>query len=258
MTFSLKINEPLVSVVIAVYNGGDYLQEAFDSIKQQTYDNIEVIIVNDASTDGTYRNINIFEREYDKSIRIITHYTNKGVATSRNEAIDMAKGKYIAIQDADDVSLPSRLEKQVNFLESSDCFCVGSHAFEIDKIGEIRRERIYPPSTNEEIIDIIMSMDTFYLNPIIDPSTMFSKEVFLELGGYNVDPKFRFVQDYDLWARAIVKDKKIANLQEKLVYYRANPSGVTIKNKKIMIKQHMSVWHRLINSLQGLNEKNSS
>ena len=258
MTFSSIINVPLVSVVIAAYNGGDYLLEAFDSIKKQTYDNIEIIIVNDASTDNTFYNINMFDKKFDKSIRIITHYTNKGVATSRNEAIDMAEGKYIAIQDADDVSLSTRIEKQVNFLESSDCFCVGSHAFEIDKVGEIRRERIYPPATHEEIIDIIMSMDTFYLNPIIDPSTMFSKEVFWELGGYNVDPEFRFVQDYDLWAKAIINDKKIANLQEKLIYYRTNPKGVTIKNKKIMIKQHMTVWHKLINSLQGLREKNSS
>ena len=182
-----------------------------------------------------------------KNIRIIDNKDNKGIPIRRNEAIKIAKGKYIAIHDADDISLPHRFKKQVEFLEkNNDVFCLGGHAIEIDENGEKRGERTYPPCSSQESIDIITSRETFYLNPIIDPSTMFRRDIFLELGGYSLDKSIYLVPDYDLWLRSFLNGEKICNLQDFIIKYRKHSESRTGEKKKEMNKAHMIVWRNFI------------
>src|SRR6187397_2012165 len=107
------MSEPLVTVLMSVYNAEKYLREAIDSILNQTYRNFEFIIINDASTDGSEAIINSYK---DERIRLISNSQNLRLTASLNKGIDLAKGKYIARMDADDASLPERLQKQVTFM----------------------------------------------------------------------------------------------------------------------------------------------
>ena len=109
-------NDPKISVVMAVYNGEKYLREAIDSILNQTFKDFEFIIVNDGSTDRTRE---ILESFIDPRI-VLIHQEHMGLTKSLNRGIALAKGKYIARQDADDISMAERLEKQFNFLESHE------------------------------------------------------------------------------------------------------------------------------------------
>lgn len=127
--------KPLISVIMPVYNAEKFVFEAIKSIVDQTYTNWELIIINDGSSDSS---INIIKEFDDKRIRIYENELNKGIAFSRNRAIDLANGKYIAIMDNDDISLPNRFEDQVNYLENHNEIDVLSGACEvIDSNGEL-------------------------------------------------------------------------------------------------------------------------
>ena len=114
----MNTNPPLVSVILPVYNGQDHLTECVNSILTQSFSNFEFIIVDDASTDNTLQILQDFAKINDR-INIVTHSNNQRQTAAANSACNIAKGKYIARIDADDLALPNRLEKQVNFLENN-------------------------------------------------------------------------------------------------------------------------------------------
>lgn len=124
----VKSKCPQISVIMSVYNGEKYLREAIDSILNQTFTHFEFIIVNDGSTD---KSLNII-KSYNGSRIILVQQENKGLAAALNEGIKIAKGKYIAMMDADDISLPTRLEKQIQFMEAHpEYVAIGSWANKI-------------------------------------------------------------------------------------------------------------------------------
>jgi len=128
------VSEPLVSVNMVVFNGERFIGEAIQSILDQTYTHFELVIMDDGSTDNTNIIVNSFS---DPRIQFITSEKNNGIVHARNTALDISKGDYIAILDADDISLPARLEVEVSFLESNPEFgLVGGRAELIDENGE--------------------------------------------------------------------------------------------------------------------------
>lgn len=133
---------PLISVVMAVYNGADYLVPAIDSILQQTYSHFEFIIINDGSTDDTTKILQHYE-QLDERIKVYAQ-ANQGLPISLNRGIRLARGKYIARMDADDISLPERFAKQVEFMESHPE--VGVCGTQIKMIGENSYVDAYPSS----------------------------------------------------------------------------------------------------------------
>ena len=232
--------QPLVSVVTTVYNCEKFIKESIDSIISQSFRDFELILVNDGSTDGT-RDICISYTS-DKRVIFIDNDNNKKIPTRRNQGISYAKGRYIAIHDGDDVSLPFRLEKQVNLLEGSkSVFCVGSHAIQIDPEGNETHIMDYPPETHEQIVHDTVDKT---INPMIDPTTMFNRRIFNFLGGYTLDRRFWLVPDFNLWIRALKLGFKFANIQEPLIKYRHNPSGNTLKYKREMIFQFAILWRK--------------
>ncbi|MFC5711771.1 glycosyltransferase family 2 protein [Thalassorhabdus alkalitolerans] len=219
----------LISVVMAVYNEETYVAEAVSSILNQTYKNFEFIIVNDGSTDNTK---SILEQYKDSRIKILELPKNIGVANARNIGVKNAIGDWIAVQDADDVSLPNRLEECASFIKehprisavSSLIECIpGSSPLTAEKIEF--EENIYNRfDTGEKVKDAL-----YYGCPICHGSAIFSKAVFEKVGGYNLS--YKIGHDYDLWIQ-LSKILPIEKLPKKLYQFRFNENSVSRSDVK--------------------------
>jgi len=208
------------------------------SVFDQTYQDYEVILVNDASSDDS---IKILSRYAERpNVILLENKYNEGVAYSRNRAILAASGEYIAIHDADDSSLSYRFEKQVKILDNRKEIAVtGGHAIRIGTSGQFLGCMSYPPPDTPKALYVIRQHK---LNPIIDPSSMFRRQAFLDIGGYSMDSLLRTVQDFDLWCRLLVTGHQLYNFQEPLIKYRINPSGVTRLKEKEQKVATDEVW----------------
>ncbi len=214
------MSEPLVTVLMPVYNGGEYLSQAIDSILNQSYKNIEFLIINDGSTDNSLETINAYK---DNRIRLINNEGNKGLVYSLNMGIQEAKGEYIARMDADDISLSERLQKQIEFLKSYPE--IGICGTSIKVFGEGRGEVVFTyPKTHEECRVRLLSNTCF-----AHPTVVFRKSE-IERNGIKYKAEFFPAEDFELWA-VNTEGVKYANLQEALYEYRVHP--VQISTAKI-------------------------
>jgi glycosyltransferase involved in cell wall biosynthesis len=203
---------------MSVYNGEDYLREAVDSIIYQKYTDFEFIIINDGSKDKSDK---ILETYSDPRIRLY-HQENIGLTRSLNKGLKMAKGRYIARQDADDISLPQRLSHQVKYLdENHDIGLVGTHVAFIDKMG--REINVWKTPANNDQIKKTFRNGTSFCHGAV----MFRKECIQKVGYYR--EKILYAQDYDYWVR-ISEHYKTANL-EKILYKNRRTSGSISRNK---------------------------
>ncbi len=224
-----KINkQPLVSVIMPVYNAGDFLRPAIKSILKQTYKNFELIIIDDASTDNSWAIIKDFKTKNPRKIITIKlkRNLNKGGDACANVGYRKAKGEFVARMDADDISDPKRLEKQVDYLlKNKDIFMVGTQAWVIDKKGEIIGEKKVPQSSGD------IYKNYFVFHPMIHPTIMLRKK---QVERKNLYKTF-YSANNDLFTfLGFLKDKKFVNLPEKLLYYRVhdkNDSFNGIKEK---------------------------
>lgn len=201
-----------------VYNGEKYLHEAIDSILAQSWRDFELIIVNDASTDGTEAII----RGYDDRRLISTkNDRNLGVPGSLNRGLALAKGKFIARMDADDIALPDRLEKQVRYLESRpEIGLLGTAVMRIDETG--KDLGAYAPPADPWAT----RWKALWSNPHIHPTVMVRAEA-LAGQSYREEPKA--AEDYELWSRLIFeRGIRTANLAEPLLRYRQHVGSVTM------------------------------
>lgn len=219
-----------VSVIIAAYNCEDVVGEAIESILNQTYENLELIICDDASTDSTARVLEKYA-QLDKRISILRNFENKKAAYSRNRCIKVAKGSYIAVEDADDWSMPERLEKQMRFLdENNDIDFVGTGEISFDE------KSIWSKVLLKELPDKRDFLKNF---PFSHPSMMFRKEALQAVGGYRVSDETIRGQDADMVMRMYAKGLKGANIQEYLHGYREDKAAFqrrTMKRRLIAAK----------------------
>lgn len=203
--------DPEVTVLMPVYNGETYLQEAIDSILGQTYRDFEFLIIDDASTDKTPEII----RSYDDP-RIRTHRNpeNYGLARSLNTGLHLSKGKYVARMDADDISLPRRLEKQVAFMEARpETGVCGAWL----KMTEDRRNTVLSPPVDHESI----RAGLLFENTVFHPTAIIRKETVLALGEV-YDERYRQAQDLEYWVRLAGRGVRFANIGEVLLKYRVH------------------------------------
>ncbi len=239
------MKDPLVSVVMTVYNCERFIKQSLESIFDQTFQNFELIIYNDASTDKTWQKvlaaITDKNKEFMGLIHLIPGKKNVGCGEGRNRAINRARGKYIAIQDADDVSLPERLEKEVEFLEKENIFCVGSWADRIDEENNYIETLDYPFQQHKDIVKDIVENSH---NSIIDPSSMFNRDIFNKLGRY--DNKWNLIPDFHLWIKAILAGHKIGSIAEKLVLYRKHGGSVMANYEREAIRQHVLLYNSMV------------
>ncbi len=217
----------LFSVVMAVYNGERYLQEAIESILNQSYKDFEFIIVNDGSLDNTAE---ILKGIQDSRVRITHIPENRGAANALNIAIKNASGDWIAIQDADDLSMPTRLEEQAAYVqEHPHLAALGTLRKCMSGNEEIPSKRL----RTEEFGNFLVSSDhmkayRFYINPLCHGSVLFSKKVFEEVGGY--DSSYKICYDYDLWMR-MFEVGPIHKINKKLYQYRIHADSISKKKQ---------------------------
>lgn len=208
---------PKVTVLMAVYNGDRYLREAIESILAQTFQDFEFLIINDGSTDSTKEVLLSYN---DPRIRLVDNGHNLGLTRSLNKGLALAEGRFIARQDADDISEPERLARQVAFLETHpEVALVGTWYKEIDDRGNSIGDRELPCDSTQ------IRWDLLFYCPFVHSSVMFCKSTVLEQIGF-YDEAFIYAQDYDLWSR-IARCLLVANLNECLMKLRLNPSSMT-------------------------------
>lgn len=223
-----------ISVIMPVHNGEKYLKLAMESILNQTFRDFEFIIVNDGSTDNTETIIRSYK---DDRIILLNNKEKIGVSKSLNTAIRISKGDYIARMDADDISLPNRFIKQLEYLESHrEIGIVGSDAYLIDSEGKRTDSYIRPKEP------ILIKWTALFSNPMIHPTIMSRANILKET---KYDEDFKNGQDYELWSRLIFsKNIKFANLKEPLLEYRIHTESVTrtvINENKTPVSLHVSL-----------------
>ncbi len=213
------LSNPKISVIMSVYNGEKYLKEAIESILRQTFSDFEFIIIDDGSTD---KSLNIIEDYNDDRIKVIKNDVNVGLTKNLNRALVIAKGEYVARQDADDISLLCRFEEQIKFYENNpELVLLGTSIYIMDEKGKIIKKRIAPSNPGKFLINV---------NNITHASVMFNKLIVNKLGGYN--ELFKYAQDYDLWLR-ISKYYSIMNLQLPLYCVRIHRNSIgTTKSRE--------------------------
>lgn len=234
---------PLVTVLMTVYNGGKYLKSSVQSVLNQTFRDFEFLIVNDCSTDDS---VKIIESFNDKSVIIHHNEKNIGQTKSLNVGLKLARGKYVARMDADDMAFPLWLEKSVDYIEKHPAYAaVGSAAMVIDGNGKKKEIRRSPISLYEIIFRI------FYAPPINHVSVLLNKELILQNGGYNED--FKITQDYELWSSLIRNGYKLMNIPDILVAYRVHSSSIGFMeaNKKGIEEKSETIF-RNVNALTNL------
>lgn len=198
-----------------VYNGEKFLQEAMESILNQTYEDFEFLIINDASTD---RSEDIIRSYDDPRIRLITNQENIGLTASLNKGLKLARGTYVARMDADDVSLPHRLEKQLSYITEHDNTGMVSSWYDI--INE-RGETISTHRPEFEYEDIYYTL-TFY-NCLGHSTAFYDRELVQRLGGY---PGYRRAQDYALWFK-LSRITRVEIMREVLVRWRKQETNIS-------------------------------
>jgi len=211
---------PKVSILMPVYNAGQYLSRALDSILAQGFRDWELILINDGSTDNSESIITQYD---DERIYYIKNPVNLKLIKTLNKGIDYCGGQYIARMDADDICHPDRLKRQVEFLDSKpECLMCGTSAIVIDgnekKTGKIRN------LTDNDYLQISLMFSPSFIHP----SMMIRSEV-LQHNRY--DEAYKHVEDYDLWCR-IAKQGKIANIDSELFEYRWHDSNVSVVHNK--------------------------
>ena len=212
----------LVSVIIPVFNGEKYIKECVQSLIDQTYGNIEIIIVNVCSTDGTLEELYFFKNR----VQVINNVSNLGQAESINIGIRESKGEYIALCDADDYSRKSRILKQVNKLNSLNVGMVYSSRFIVHK-----------RSTHEDLAVDTSWCKLLTYNSITRSSVLIRKKV-LDLVG-TFDKEISGSDDWDMWVR-ISEKYTIGRVKEPLVYYRVHDDNVSMNRSNPIAHQYLS------------------
>lgn len=234
---------PLVSVVMAVYNGGVYLKEAIESILSQTYTKFEFIIINDGSSDDTAKVIKSFS-EKDQRVIIVNNENNFGLTKSLNKGIKLVRGEFVARMDADDVSLSNRLEEQVNFLKkNTDYVCVGSNVDLINAKGK-KTGTVKLPE---------MAFIPNYLkkrNCFVHGTLMFRSSALSKVGGY--DENYQLAQDYELLLR-LSNEGKLGNIDG--VLYMLRERGGSLSAQKFLKQCYFTALAKTQNQLR-LNRSN--
>lgn len=237
--------KPMISVIMPVYNAEKYLREAIESILSQTFSDFEFLILNDGSTDNS---IDIIRSYSDSRILIHNSVVNQGLIFQLNKGLDLSRGKYIARMDADDISLPERLARQVEFLETHrDIGVLGTGVQIMDTFGNILHTIQF--SSQQGVLRWCLC---FY-NPLVHPTVMMRREIVKLTDGYDSD--MLHAEDYDLWRR-MSGITRFSNLKDVLLILRKHNENVSNVHFALQRQNSIQISSKMI--LQILNENVST
>lgn len=209
-----------ISVLMSVYNASPYLRDSVESVLGQTFGDFEFIIVDDASTDGSLKILRDYEKA-DRRIKVVSNEANIGMTRSLNRSFRMACGKYVARQDADDISLPDRFRIEYEYLENDpDIFLVGGGCIIISENGEAAR--VEKMITDEAVLKKRLEER----NAVRHSSMMFRRrqaDLYRE--------KFYYAQDYDLLLNILSEGKRAVNLPDALIKYRVVTASISYSKR---------------------------
>ncbi|SBV94581.1 glycosyltransferase family 2 protein [uncultured Dysgonomonas sp.] len=229
------MNKPLVSVLMPCYNVEKYVEESMNSILNQTYADLQIVAINDCSTDNTGRILHGLA-EKDSRITVVENEENLKLIKTLNKGVSLCKGEYIARMDADDIALPTRIEKEVAFLENNkehDIVSTLFYAFRTENPG--KRDLHHSPLKDEELRAYLL-----FKSGICHPAVMIRKRLFTELG-LSFETEYLHVEDYALWSKAMYKTK-LANIGEPLLLYRVHQHQVSSLNEELQTDNKKKVF----------------
>ena len=218
-------SKPRVTVLMPVYNGEKYMREAIDSILGQTYHDYEFVIINDGSTDGS---VKIIQSYRDKRIRFIDNEKNIGISSTLNKGIELATGEYIVRMDSDDISLPTRIEKQVKFMDNyPEVGVCGTWIKYIGVPWRPWRSAIYKYTAKPRDIKARSLFNSGFAHP-----SVIMRRSLLEKFQLKYDPQHLDAEDYGLWQKCSFCFP-LANIPEVLLVYRVHFESMTNSDKNI-------------------------
>lgn len=224
---------PLVSVILPAYNCEKYIAASVSSILQQVYDNFELIVVNDGSTDNTSA---VLRSITDQRLRVLNNDGNKGLIFSLNRAVEESRGEFIARMDADDIATNDRIEKQVHWLlHHPDTAAVATCIRIIDENGNEKADWPLDRQTvSASMIRSVMPRE----NCVAHPTMMVRASILKE---YRYSALQQNIEDYDLWLRMLSDGLVIDKIPQPLLYYREHPASITsshLRNKNPFLKNY--------------------
>jgi glycosyltransferase involved in cell wall biosynthesis len=233
---------PVISVVMAVFNGGALLADAISSILGQSFRDFELIIIDDGSRDGSLQLV----RSFLGDPRVSVHaQENRGLAAALNRGVGLSRGAFIARQDHDDISLPERLDRQYRYLlEHPEVGMVGTWATIIDNDGKVQGCHKHP------VADADIRTELMRDNPFVHSSVMFRKDLVRQLGGYCEDRALQPPEDYELWTR-LALHCRLANIPQCLVRYRETPHGMSRRPSEEFLTKKAQMGQRYLLLLAG-------
>jgi glycosyltransferase involved in cell wall biosynthesis len=227
---------PKVSVIMSVYNAEDTVQIAIDSILEQSFSDLEFIIVNDGSTDRTGEVLDAID---DKRVKVVANDTNLFLAASLNKAIKMAAGEYLVRMDSDDISKPHRIELQVEFMDNNPGIMISGTGITTFG-GKQNRDYSHPQEPQHVKASLIFHSAIFHPTAIIRRDFMLENDLFY-------DENIRYAQDYDLWVRAS-RLGDLANMAEPLLFYKSAVNRDANK-QALQIQVVRDMWARQLGDL---------
>jgi len=221
---------PIVSVIMPVRNGGDYLEAAVGSILGQTFSDLELILVDDHSVDGAISGLSMADPRL-----VLQKNKQRGVSSAFNTGLSLARGEVIARMDADDISLPARIEKQYCYFQSNPDVDICGACVEIFTGGEVAGGNIrYQAWLNACRSPGQIQREMFIESPIPNPTAMFRRDAILRLGGYR-DPDWP--EDYDLFLRADALGMQMGKPEQILLHWREHARRLTRNDQRYDLKR---------------------
>lgn len=236
------MNEPLVSVVMPTYNHAQFIKEAIDSVLNQTYNNLELIIIDNFSEDATRE---IIEGYGDDRIRYAQFRNNGIIAASRNRGIEQARGQYVAFIDSDDVWLPEKVRLQVEAMQADQRRGISFGKFRVISPDAVETGKIMGPKNPPEPDGLYARL--IKANFIVSSSTLVLKKALDDVGLFDENPELRCSEDFDLWLR-ILRKYRPAYVDEVVGIYRmhaTNQSADDLRLKRalaVIDKHHAQGW----------------
>lgn len=234
------MNKPVISVIMSVYNGEEFLEETMESVLKQTFKDFEFIIIDDCSMDNSLKILKDYASSDDR-IKIIHNENNMGLQTSLNRGIDVAQGEFIIRVDADDVCRIDRFEKQYRFMKKHPKLDMSACKFYLYVNGSV----IPTPMIQRTDVNSVKSLFLF-ANPICHPCVIMKTEIAKKM---KYDTRFTCSEDLELWIRMLLDNKKIAVQRERMMLYRRHKNQITANSSEAQATQYRDIMSKFYKTM---------